>query len=190
MSPKLPGLGDVDWGRYVSALTDIGYDGFTCIEVEDKAFEGSREKVLGKPAPFQALYRTVRYLKKDAPILMEWARTILPEGQTCGLQRVASIHGEQNSRTIGSRVRDEKQRRPGDFLCAHETRDWPVFHNISDVGGIFRLLEHIRIECPRTQAVDPDVVFSVPRRQPFCQPVDPPLFHCVVSRAFPVFRHE
>lgn len=46
MSPKLPGLGDVDWGRYVSALTDIGYDGYTCIEVEDKAFEGSPERVL------------------------------------------------------------------------------------------------------------------------------------------------
>ena len=46
MSPKLPGLGDVDWGKYVSALTDIGYDGYTCIEVEDKAFEGSKEKVL------------------------------------------------------------------------------------------------------------------------------------------------
>ena len=46
MSPKLPGLGDVDWGRYVSALTDIGYDGYTCIEVEDKAFEGSKEKIL------------------------------------------------------------------------------------------------------------------------------------------------
>lgn len=46
MSPKLPGLGDVDWGRYVSALTDIGYDGYTCIEVEDKAFEGSAEAVL------------------------------------------------------------------------------------------------------------------------------------------------
>lgn len=45
MSPKLPGLGDVDWGTYVSALTDIGYDGCTCIEVEDKAFEGTREKV-------------------------------------------------------------------------------------------------------------------------------------------------
>lgn len=41
MSPKLPGLGDVDWDRYVSALTDIGYDGYTCIEVEDKAFEKS-----------------------------------------------------------------------------------------------------------------------------------------------------
>lgn len=45
MSPKLPGLGDVDWGKYVSALTDIGYDGCTCIEVEDKAFEGSLEAV-------------------------------------------------------------------------------------------------------------------------------------------------
>jgi len=45
MSPKLPGLGDVDWGKYVSALTDIGFDGYTCIEVEDKAFEGTKEKV-------------------------------------------------------------------------------------------------------------------------------------------------
>ena len=45
MSPKLPGLGDVDWGKYVSALTDIGYDGYTCIEIEDKAFEGSSEAV-------------------------------------------------------------------------------------------------------------------------------------------------
>lgn len=46
MSPKLPGLGDVDWAKYVSALTDIRYDGYTCLEIEDKAFEGSREKVL------------------------------------------------------------------------------------------------------------------------------------------------
>ncbi len=46
MSPKLPGLGDVDWGKFVSALTDIGYDGFICVEVEDKAFETSRRKVL------------------------------------------------------------------------------------------------------------------------------------------------
>lgn len=46
MSPKLPGLGDVDWGKYVSALTDIGFEGPTCIEVEDKAFETSKEKIL------------------------------------------------------------------------------------------------------------------------------------------------
>lgn len=45
MSPKLPGLGDVDWGKYVSALTDIGYEGDTCIEVEDKAFEKTYEDV-------------------------------------------------------------------------------------------------------------------------------------------------
>ena len=46
MSPKLPGYGDVNWGKYVSALTDIGYDGYTCVEIEDKAFEGSKERVL------------------------------------------------------------------------------------------------------------------------------------------------
>ena len=46
MSPKLPGYGDVNWGKYVSALTDIGFDGFACIEVEDKAFESSKEKIL------------------------------------------------------------------------------------------------------------------------------------------------
>lgn len=45
MSPKLPGLGDVDWGKYVSALTDIGFDGYTCIEVEDKAFEKTYDDV-------------------------------------------------------------------------------------------------------------------------------------------------
>ena len=41
MTPKLCGLGDVDWGKYASALTDIGYQGYSVIEVEDKAFEGS-----------------------------------------------------------------------------------------------------------------------------------------------------
>ncbi|HHD7495665.1 TPA: sugar phosphate isomerase/epimerase family protein [Klebsiella oxytoca] len=46
MSPKLPGLGDVNWGKYASALTDIGYDGCACIEVEDKSFEGTKEKVI------------------------------------------------------------------------------------------------------------------------------------------------
>ncbi|MGT2948677.1 sugar phosphate isomerase/epimerase family protein [Streptococcus devriesei] len=45
MSPKLPGLGDVDWGKYVSALTDIGFDGYTCIEVEDRSFEKDDQAV-------------------------------------------------------------------------------------------------------------------------------------------------
>ncbi len=46
MSPKLPGLGDVDWGKYISALTDIGYTGPVCVEVEDKAFESCKEDIL------------------------------------------------------------------------------------------------------------------------------------------------
>jgi len=39
--PKLPGLGEVPWSKFVSALTDIGYRGPVCIEVEDRAFEES-----------------------------------------------------------------------------------------------------------------------------------------------------
>ena len=46
MSPKLPGYGDGNWGKYGSALTDIGFDGHACIEVEDKAFESCKEKIL------------------------------------------------------------------------------------------------------------------------------------------------
>lgn len=58
MSPKLPGLGDVDWGKYVSALTDIGYDGYTCIEIEDKAFEGTDQKIL------DSLRLSYRYMRQ------------------------------------------------------------------------------------------------------------------------------
>lgn len=57
MSPKLPGLGDVDWGKYVSALTDIGYDGYTCIEVEDKAFEKNLDDAK------RAIKLSARYLR-------------------------------------------------------------------------------------------------------------------------------
>ncbi len=46
MSPKLPGLGDVNWGAFVSALHDIRYNGCAVIEVEDKAFESCKEDIL------------------------------------------------------------------------------------------------------------------------------------------------
>ena len=42
-SPKLPGLGEIDWGRFISVLGDTGYDGPVCIEVEDRAYEGSHD---------------------------------------------------------------------------------------------------------------------------------------------------
>jgi len=41
--PKLPGLGDIEWGRFFSVLSDTGYDGAVCIEVEDRAYERSLE---------------------------------------------------------------------------------------------------------------------------------------------------
>jgi len=42
-TPKLPGLGDVDWAAFFSTLSDTGYAGPVCIEVEDRAYEGSLE---------------------------------------------------------------------------------------------------------------------------------------------------
>lgn len=42
-TPKIPGLGDVAWGPFFGALTDAGYNGPICIEVEDRAYEGSLE---------------------------------------------------------------------------------------------------------------------------------------------------
>jgi sugar phosphate isomerase/epimerase len=44
-SPKIPGLGDVDWRGFFSALTSVKYRGPVCIEVEDKAYEGSEKDV-------------------------------------------------------------------------------------------------------------------------------------------------
>ncbi len=40
-TPKLPGLGDVKWGEFFAELTDANYTGPVCIEVEDRAYEGS-----------------------------------------------------------------------------------------------------------------------------------------------------
>lgn len=57
MTPKLPGLGDVDWGKYISALTDIGYDGYVCLEIEDKAFEKTKEDV------YRSLLLSKRYIE-------------------------------------------------------------------------------------------------------------------------------
>jgi sugar phosphate isomerase/epimerase len=53
-TPKLPGMGDVAWGPIFSALTDAGYNGAVCIEVEDRAFEG----------PLEARKRSLRQSKR------------------------------------------------------------------------------------------------------------------------------
>jgi sugar phosphate isomerase/epimerase len=44
-SPKIPGLGDVNWRGFFSALTSVRYRGPVCIEVEDKAYEGSPQDI-------------------------------------------------------------------------------------------------------------------------------------------------
>jgi sugar phosphate isomerase/epimerase len=43
--PRLPGLGEVDWRRFVAALYAVGYDGVISVEHEDRRFEGDDELV-------------------------------------------------------------------------------------------------------------------------------------------------
>jgi sugar phosphate isomerase/epimerase len=51
--PKLPGLGDVNWGRFFATLSETGYRGPVCVEVEDRAYEDSlanRQRALRQSA--------------------------------------------------------------------------------------------------------------------------------------------
>jgi sugar phosphate isomerase/epimerase len=57
-TPKLPGLGEVNWGKLLSVLSDTGYNGPVCIEVEDRAYEGSLKTRKA------ALEQSARYLKQ------------------------------------------------------------------------------------------------------------------------------
>ncbi len=43
--PRLPGLGDVDWKVFMSALYRSGYQGVICVEHEDRQFEGTDELI-------------------------------------------------------------------------------------------------------------------------------------------------
>jgi sugar phosphate isomerase/epimerase len=43
--PRLPGLGEVNWGQFISALYGAGYDYVVSIEHEDRAFEKTEELV-------------------------------------------------------------------------------------------------------------------------------------------------
>jgi len=55
--PKLPGLVEVDWGRFFSVLGDTGYTGPVCVEVEDRAYEKNLESRKA------ALRQSARYLR-------------------------------------------------------------------------------------------------------------------------------
>jgi sugar phosphate isomerase/epimerase len=60
-TPKLPGLGSVDWGCFFSVLTDCGYRGPVCVEVEDRAYEDSLESQKA------SLWQSHQYLRQFVP---------------------------------------------------------------------------------------------------------------------------
>ncbi|MDI9864496.1 sugar phosphate isomerase/epimerase family protein [Flectobacillus sp. DC10W] len=60
-SPKLPGFGDINWGKFISALNDVRYRGPIVIEVEDKAYESSSADIE------KAILTARNYLKQFLP---------------------------------------------------------------------------------------------------------------------------
>jgi sugar phosphate isomerase/epimerase len=60
-TPKLPGLGEINWGRFCSVLGDVGYAGPVCVEVEDRAYEASLEMRKA------ALQQSARFLLQYMP---------------------------------------------------------------------------------------------------------------------------
>lgn len=42
---RMPGLGQVDWGKFIKALKENGYNGVLSIEHEDSLYEGSEKKI-------------------------------------------------------------------------------------------------------------------------------------------------
>jgi sugar phosphate isomerase/epimerase len=61
-TPKLLGLGEIDWGRFLSVLRETGYDGAICVEVEDRTYEDSLESRKA------ALVQSLRYLSQYMPL--------------------------------------------------------------------------------------------------------------------------
>ena len=59
--PKLPGLGDIHWGRFFSVLGDTGYQGPVCVEVEHRVYETSLA------TRQQALRQSCDYLRQFVP---------------------------------------------------------------------------------------------------------------------------
>lgn len=46
MTPKIPGLGNIDWKAFFEKLRSVGYEGNCVLEIEDRDFEGSFEEIL------------------------------------------------------------------------------------------------------------------------------------------------
>jgi sugar phosphate isomerase/epimerase len=42
---RIPGLGEIDWKRFIATLQEQGYDNVLSIEHEDPVWEGTEEKV-------------------------------------------------------------------------------------------------------------------------------------------------
>ena len=137
-TPKLPGLGDVKWGEFFAALTDAGYSGPVCIEVEDRAYEGSladRQRALAERRFGQLRQLSAKVIDIDRAI------RILP-GSIDARRRLvaASVHAWYRATTGGGDARVARQSpstlahtfrqlagsRPIYFIWARDPEGWQI----------------------------------------------------------------
>lgn len=57
MRPCIPGHGNMNWGKYIGALMDVGFDKCCCVEIEDISFEKNTQDKL------RSLVLSKRYLE-------------------------------------------------------------------------------------------------------------------------------
>lgn len=60
-TPVLPGRGTIDWTAFLATLSDVGYQGPVCVEVEDREFEASPELRI------EALRLSLEHLRNALP---------------------------------------------------------------------------------------------------------------------------
>jgi sugar phosphate isomerase/epimerase len=55
-TPRIPGLGNIDWGKFMAAIYGIGYSGPVCVEVEDDTFGKTLE---GRKKALEVSYKVL-----------------------------------------------------------------------------------------------------------------------------------
>ena len=92
--PRLPGLGEVRWDRFLSQLYRVGYDGVVSVEHEDRAFERTEDLVEARlpDRPRRACARTCTSPERSRARAGRTSAPPAPTGQRPQPPRACAAH--------------------------------------------------------------------------------------------------
>ena len=158
--PRLPGLGEIRWDRFISALYRAGYDYAVVVEHEDRGFEGSDEKIKAgfrhRPRRRRPLHRVMQTSARadhpaprgrsgddphrQAPAAPTARR---PAGGLRGRRRGAARRGRHGRR----RARRRRHGRPRRRVRRHRRRHRPSRADAGDPPArVRRRARHVRAQ--------------------------------------------